>query len=1467
MKNNDFVNYNEASTWQKFRHSILSWRYIGVGKSLLIWFMAISIVPLASLSYINYLTAYQGLTIVSAKSLNSTSQLRLEYINTYFVSAVDLLEITNSSPSRIQVFQELESQFKKSGLGASEFIKTPDWEVISSKLRKEFIQPLKENNLYNFLFIDTEGNVLFSVKNENILGKNIYSEELSNGLLSQTTRKSIETDKILFSDLEVFKPSYRNISGFFTMPIKSFQDEIFGTMALQITMDGINSMIQQESGYGETGQAYLIGMDFYLRSVPRFGDKSDILSKKIDNEKTRSWKDYLLHRHDLGYLRAKEIDEEKVSNYNADNQGKYVMGVFRNIDMLEEYGVNWALVEEIEHDEAFDNARRLSDIAKVSFVVTFLMVLLIALLVTRWFVNPIKQLSSWGKEVAVGKLEPKSINAPNNEVGDMRNTFNRLVISLNSYAQVARLMAKGDYSEKVEIRSKDDVLGHSINQMIESLHSVVEQANQIAKGDYATVITPRSENDALGKALFKMTETLRNNAIEMQEENWLKTGLNQLDSQVKGHGSMGSLTQAILSFFCQYLEAQIGLCYLFENDKLDLAATFAVREQDKHKITSLKPGEGMVGQAFLENKRMVITDKNDDNSPVFDYGIGKTTPRYFLLIPFTKNDEKVGVLQLGMINKPSDKHLKFIDYAINDTTLAIITLRSHLRVIELLKRTQEQANELEVQQEELRQTNEELQEQTKALRISEENLQEQQEELRVTNEELEERTKALEIQRDAIRKKNKELESARKDIEKKAHDLELASQYKSEFLANMSHELRTPLNSIIVLSQLMAENKKNHLDEKELQFAETVHSSGNDLLNLINDILDLSKVESGKIELNPERLYLSDLKPYVTDSFEELMKSKGLSLAIQIEKGTPEYIITDIQRVQQVVKNLFSNAIKFTEKGEVRLSISKPDKDITFNNPELHHNSSIAIAVTDTGIGIPADKQELIFEAFKQADGTTSRRYGGTGLGLSISKNFARLLGGEMQLSSNEGNGSTFTLYLPFEIHLENSSETDNPDVDLIADVSNKETTDQSFDESYSTFQENTSDMNAHEELVQSNDDRNSIFEKDRVVLIIEDDEKFASVLLNLAHEHDFKGLIAPNGETGLYLADYYHPKAIILDIGLPGMDGYAVMEKLKINPKTRHIPVHFMSASDKNINALKMGAIGFLTKPVVKEEIDKVFDKIELLISKPVMRLLIVEDEAITRLSIINLMKGENIEIIDVDNGHDALKKLKTETFDCMILDLGLQDMTGFELLEKLEEEKIAPNLPIVIYTGRELTKDESDTLQTHSQSIILKGAHSFERLLAETTLFLHQVESKLSPEKKGMIEPFHGKENVLEGKTILVVDDDMRNVFAITSVLESHKAKVIIGKNGKEGIEKLKANKQTDLILMDIMMPEMDGYEAMREIRKISAFKKLPIIALTAKAMKEDREKCIAAGANEYLSKPLDKDKLLSLLRVWLY
>ena len=1456
----EYLDYNDASKWERLRYSLHSWRYIGVGKSLLIWFLAISFIPLVAVSFINYLNAYQGLTIVAEKSLNASSQLRLQYIYTFFDEASDFLEINSNSPQKQQQFARLETLYKQSKLPVEKFVHTRQWDSAASKLKIELAPSIKRQDFYDVLFIDNEGNILFRTKKDKDIGMNIYQSKINTTKFAKTARKAMEEKKMLFSDLEKYAPSFNIISGFFIKPILSKNHHVEGFLVLQLTMDIINDMIQQEAGYGETGDAFIIGEDLYLRSATRFGNESEILQKQIINKKTLAWRDFLHHRSDKLYLKNAELDVERVTTYDADGKGKYVLGIYRNLDELEKYGLHWALVEEIEHSEAFAYARRLSDIVKISFIITIVLVFFISILVTRWFVNPIKQLSSWAKQISTGQLVLKNVKAPQNEIGEMRDTFNTLVSSLIRYADIARLVAKGDFSEKVDERSREDVLGRSINKMVESFRDVVKQANLIAEGDYNSVITPRSDNDSLGKALFKMTKTLRKNAAAFEKEDWIKSGLNDLDKVLKGKLEIEQLADGIISFFAQYIEAQSGLMYLYNGDRLELTSTYALSKHQKGVSKVLHSGEGLVGQAFKDKKRLLVRG-NDVEPLLIDLGVDKKSAKQLVLVPFSYKEEVVGVMELATMTEFSELQLYFLDLAIQDIALAIITLQSHLKVKELLERTQEQAKELEVQQEELRQTNDELQEQTEALRQSERNLQEQQEELKVTNEELEERTKALEIQRDAIRKKNRELEIAQKEIEQKARDLEKASRYKSEFLANMSHELRTPLNSIIVLSQLLDENKKEHLDAKEQEFAQTINSSGLDLLDLINDILDLSKVESGAIELVPERLYLNDLVSYARGNFAPVINQKGLELKIEKEKNLPEYIVTDVQRVQQILKNLISNAIKFTPSGSIT---------IVLKNAKNRQTAApmVAISVKDTGIGIPESNQKVIFEAFKQADGTTSRKYGGTGLGLSISWNFSELLKGYMELKSEEGKGSEFILYLPLILKPDTADEEETPSGEevLLKETEVEKNPNQSTEEEdLLSKTDKTTETESEQSTV--SDDRNMLLEGDKKILIIEDDPNFAKVLLSLAHEHGFKGIIALSGEVALYHADYYKPDAIILDIGLPIMDGEEVLKKLKQNSKTRAIPVHVISAKDFDINLLKEGAIGFLTKPVDKKQLDLAFDKIERLIDKPLKKLLIVEDEAITRKSIVELMSHSTTAIESVDSGEEALEKLYADTFDCIILDLRLKGMSGFEVLKKMNNDEALKKIPVVIYTSQDLTEDENEILKKYAQSIILKGAKSFERLLAETTLFLHQVDSGFSDSKKKMMENVHGKENIIEGKTILVVDDDMRNVFAVSSLIEDYNAVTLTAKNGKEAIEKLHANKQVDLILMDIMMPEMDGYEAMRLIRKEKKYQKLPIIALTAKAMKEDREKCIAAGANEYLSKPVEKDKLISLLRVWLY
>ena len=1450
----DFIDYNESKTWEKFKHSLRSWKYIGVGKSLLIWFMAISIIPLGIVSFINFLNAYQGLTIVTDKSLNSSSQLRSKYLTTFFNEARDYLNITSSVEDNDVLIKNIHQAAKNRNLSIKDFVKTDEYSSLISGLNKDLRSYIKEVGYQDQLIIDSAGNVLFSVHNTNIIGDNLFTEnKYLASRFAKALKKAYQEDKVIFSDMERFAPSGNTISGFLIKPIKNSAGNIVGADVIQFSVDRLNKIIGDVGGYGETGNAFILGDDLYLRTATRFGDSKDMLTKRIVNDKTKQWKDFIEHAGEPAFLNAHELDKEKVSTYNSDNKDKYVLGIYRYLKDLEPLGVHWALFEEIEHNEAFAYARRLSDYVKISFLLTFILVFLVSILVTRWFVSPIKHLSSWGKEVASGKLDLKNIKAPKNEIGEMKDTFNKLVKTFRQYASVTKLMAKGDFAEKVEVRSNDDILAKSINQMVESFRSVIQQANKIAQGDYSAVIEPRSENDSLGKALYSMTETLRTNDKQIKEQNWLKNGLAMLDKTLKGHTDINRLSDDIISFLCRYLDSQVGLLYLTdEKGNLSLQSTFALKTDNLKGIKKLKSGEGVPGQVLKENKRLLIKSNENTLLPDVVTGAGQHKPVELLAIPFSYKDVVVGVIELGSVNHFTDLQLTFLERGMIDVGLSVVTLQSYIKVTELLEKTQLQARELEVQQEELRQANEELQEQTKALKKSEEKLQHQKEELKVTNEELEERSKALELQRDAIKEKNKELEVARKEIEKKAKDLEMASRYKSEFLANMSHELRTPLNSIIVLSQLMSENKKKHLDKKEVEFVNTIHSSGLDLLDLINDILDLSKVESGKLEINLEQLYLEDLIASSKRIFEPVIKKKGLKFITKLEKDLPEYIITDIQRVQQIVKNLISNAIKFTQAGSITLKIGRPDENEEFVNKNLQHDKTVAISVIDTGIGIPKDKQNLIFEAFRQADGTTSRRFGGTGLGLSISKNFSSLLGGEMKLESQEGKGSTFTLYLPFE-----TPQNDNT---LYPEIISEKV---HAPKKHKKKQKEPREDNNNKIL----DDKKRIQEGDNVILIIEDDMNFAKVLMNLAHDHGFKVIIAPTGEIGLFNADYYVPNAIILDIGLPGIDGYQVLEKLKSNTKTRHIPVHFISSADRDIEVFKMGAVGYLTKPVNKDALDNLFNRIENILSKPVKKLLIVEDETIMRKSIINLMRNENIEITAVDEGSAAFDKLKNETYDCMILDLGLKDMTGFELLEKMDREEVAKDLPVVIYTGKDLSLKETRTLEKYSKSIILKGAQSFERLLSETTLFLHQLKSDLPESTQEMIEKVQGTDNILENKTILVVDDDMRNVFALSSLLESYNAKVIIGKNGLEGIEKLNEHPETDLVLMDIMMPEMDGYEATKKIRKDKRFKDIPIIALTAKAMKEDREKCIAAGANEYLAKPIDRDKLISLLRVWLY
>jgi CheY-like chemotaxis protein/signal transduction histidine kinase len=898
-------------------------------------------------------------------------------------------------------------------------------------------------------------------------------------------------------------------------------------------------------------------------------------------------------------------------------------------------------------------------------------------------------------------------------------------------------------------------------------------------------------------------------------------------------------------------------------------------------------------------------------------GLGEAPPRNIIVLPVLFEGEVKAVIELASFLPFSQIHQTFLDQLAESIGVVLNMIGASMRTEELLEQSQKltqelqsQSKELQSQQDELKRSNSELEAQAKTLRQSEELLKEQQEELQQVNEELEEKASLLAEQNQKVEQKNREVEAARLALEEKAEQLALSSKYKSEFVANMSHELRTPLNSLLILAKLLADNKDRNLSPKQVEFAQTIHSSGTDLLNLINDILDLSKVEAGKMEVNAMEVPIDDIRSFTKRTFDPVAHQKGISFTVDVQPDVPNAIYTDGQRLQQVIKNLLSNAFKFTETGGVTLTVRKAEKGKRFASRVLDQADIVmAFAVTDTGIGIAKEKQQLIFEAFQQADGTTTRRFGGTGLGLSISREIARLLGGEIRVESTPGHGSTFTLFLPARYVEPEGPKTpsdqsssrrrdrgeawgnDGGDSGRLrsgmppqlpsggsapsralstAEAGGWERSGGGTAIAPAVEDEHYDQPVARDTLPRPEgfeDDRDKIEDGDRVLLIIENEPSFAKILLDMAREKGFRGLCALDGEAGLRLAHAFEPDAITLDIDMPGMDGWAVLDRLKHHPQTRHIPVHIITGVSERQQGLKSGALAYLEKPVTKEALDDSFAKISNFIDSSVKRLLVVEDDERQRASMIELIQHEDVEITAVASAEDALRELSTGHFDCMVLDLGLKDMNGFELLETVKANPQMWELPIIIYTGKDLSQAEETKLRKFAETIIVKDVKSPERLLDETALFLHRVEAKLPEQKRRMLERLHNADAIFSGKRVLIVDDDVRNIFSLTSMLEDHGMQVSFAENGKDAVSLLRQRQDFDLVLMDVMMPEMDGYETTRAIRQVPALKSLPIIALTAKAMKGDREKCIAAGASDYITKPVDTEQLLSLMRVWLY
>ncbi|WFA20860.1 response regulator [Paenibacillus mucilaginosus] len=1051
-----------------------------------------------------------------------------------------------------------------------------------------------------------------------------------------------------------------------------------------------------------------------------------------------------------------------------------------------------------------------------------------------------------------------------------------LLQQIRELRRSTELILQGETDVRIEVRSRDEFgeLTEAFNQMVESTRDVITQADRISQGDYELTIVPRSDRDRLSYALTEMLESLRDTKAENERQFWLKTELARLTGLAQGVTDLQALVSMLVSEIAFLVEAGQAAFYVRERSRVTagevvyvLLGSFAYQER-KHLSNRFRPGEGLVGQCALEKKPILLTGVPEDYIRISS-GLGEASPRSILVLPVLYQDEVVAVLELATFGGFTDIQRDLLHQLTELLGVMIQSVVGRQRTEELLRESQELAEELQTQQEELRTANEELEEQTRMLKQSEEKLRVQSEELQAINEELEEKTNYLEHQKADIERQNAEIQHSKTELEKKAEELALASRYKSEFLANMSHELRTPLNSLLILAKSLAANDEGNLTEDQIESAKIIHSGGLDLLTLINDILDLSKVEAGKMDIHREEVRLAGMLRHLQNQFGHVAQEKGLVFKLELAPGLPETIVTDSQRAEQILKNLLSNAFKFTSQGSVSVRIYAPGPGTRFFSGALVPEETVALEVRDTGIGIPAGKQRAIFEAFQQADGSTSRQYGGTGLGLTISRELARLLGGEIQLQSREGEGSVFTLFLPAggsrvqaggpgaAQEAVRPSEPEAPRSGLTQEP-----------EDVPSPASAEADLPAQPAKVFIPDDREAIrsAEGEKVLLIVEDDPKFAKVLMDLSRRKGFRCLAAGDGFSALQLAKQYVPTAILLDLGLPDMSGLKVLDHLKFHSETRHIPVHIVSGRNESAASLQKGAIGFLPKPVAAEELEGVFARFEDALQERIKQVLVVEDDAGNQKAIQELLRGKNVEIHSVFSGRDALERMKSQTYDCVILDLKLPDMTGFEMLQRLvaEGEKALP--PVIINTGKELTQEEYRELGSFTDSIVIKGVNSPERLLDEVSLFLHSVKRALPDERKPSLRPMEETDVSLKGRKILLVDDDLRNTFALSKVLRQHGLNVVMADNGKLALEKLESEDGVELVIMDIMMPVMDGYEAMKRIRANPKHAALPIIALTAKAMAGDREKSIEGGANDYMTKPVDTDKLLSLIRVWL-
>jgi CheY-like chemotaxis protein/HAMP domain-containing protein/signal transduction histidine kinase len=1050
----------------------------------------------------------------------------------------------------------------------------------------------------------------------------------------------------------------------------------------------------------------------------------------------------------------------------------------------------------------------------------------------------VRNIATVATAIATGDLSRKITVDVKGEILELKNTINTMVDQLNAFASEVSRVARevgtdGKLGGQAHVPGAAGTWGDltgNVNLLAANLtnqvRAIAEVATAVTKGDLTRSIQvdARGEVAELKDNINTMIDNLRQTTDRNQEQDWLKTNLAKFARMLQGQRDLVTVGRLLLSELAPLVDAQQGTIYQMRGDAVDgaptlsLLAGYAIGDDQAPRVAI---GQGLVGQCALEKQRILLT-KVPRNYARIRSSLGSGLPKSVVVFPVLFEGETKAVIELASLQPFTATHLAFLEQLTQSIGVVLNTIEATMRTENLLQQSQQLTMELQVRQAELQQTNEELA--SKAKQLAEQNAE--------------------------VERKNMEVEHARHALEQQAAELALTSKYKSEFLANMSHELRTPLNSILILGQQLVDNPTSNLTSKQVDLARNIHSAGTDLLTLITDILDLSKIESGTVTVEAEEVAFTTLSESVVRTFHHVAEAKNIGFQIDIDSTLPRVFTSDTKRLQQILKNLLSNAFKFTAQGQVMMRVRTAAGGWSSDHPLLRTESTaVAFDVVDTGIGIAPEKQRLIFEAFQQADAGTSRKYGGTGLGLAISRELATLLGGEIRLTSTPNVGSTFTLFLPFAYR---GPSREDPGVAVSSAPP-------------AAIALPVLTVGKPDEAVP--DDRDDVHEGDLVLLIVDDDPHYARILLGLAREKGFKGIVASRGHSALALAHQFRPTAITLDVFLPDMLGWTVLNNLKLDPATRHIPVQILSVEEERQHGLSHGAFAYLVKPATIDDLDLAFDRIRTYVGPHKRRLLIVEDNDIERGAIVDLLAHDDIDVEAVSDGREALRALAERSFDCCVVDLRLPDMSGFDLLDRLQRDESLRDLPVVVFTGKALSADEEAQLRTVAKSVVLKDVRSPERLFDETALFLHRVVADLPETKRQMLERLHDSNDVLRGRRVLVVDDDARNIFALTTLLENHEMEVLTAINGRSAIERLQETPDLSIVLMDIMMPDMDGYETMREIRGDPRFRALPILALTAKAMKGDREKCLAAGASDYIAKPVNTGQLLSLLRVWLY